>query len=248
MQLQEALETLGLKEKEAAVYVALLQLGRGSAYSISTKSGIKKPTTYVILEDLIRKGLAQRVLRVKKQLYVANPPDQAFAVAQEKLELAKQKLPELLALTKGEKNKVNTYYFEGIQGMKQLMEYRVKEMAGQEMVGFYATDTNADQELKAYFKDDWAEKMLELGITMRGIVPQEPLLAPYREADSKYKRQMKIVPPAQYSSEVAIDVLGDIVRIQDYKNLRGVALENADVAKTMREIFEMVWKSLIIRL
>lgn len=59
---------------------------------------------------------------------------------------------------------------------------------------------------------------------------------------------MKIVPPAQYSSEVAIDVVGDIVRIQDYKNLQGVALENADVAKTMREIFEIVWKSLVIRL
>ena len=55
---------------------------------------------------------------------------------------------------------------------------------------------------------------------------------------------MKVVPYEQYSSDVAIDVLGDIIRIQDYKNLQGVALENADVAKTVREIFEMAWRSL----
>ena len=248
MQLQEALETLGLKEKEAAVYTALLQLGRASAYSISERSGLKKPTTYVVLDELVRKGLVGRVPRVKKQIYTANPPDQAFAVAQEKLELAKKRLPELLALTKGEKTKVNTAYFEGIHGIKQLMEYRIDEMEGKEMVGFWATDAHVDPELKAYFKDEWGEKMLKLGITMRGIVPQDPLLQSYRENDSKYNRKMKIVPPAQYSSEVAIDVVGDIVRIQDYKNLQGVALENADVAKTMREIFEIVWKSLVIRL
>ncbi len=53
---------------------------------------------------------------------------------------------------------------------------------------------------------------------------------------------MKVVPTESYSSEVAIDTLGDLVRIQDYKNLQGVAIENADVAKTVREIFEMLWQ------
>jgi len=248
MQVQEALETLGLNEKESAVYITLLQLGQTSAYAISLKSGLKKPTTYVVLDELIRKGLVQKVPRVRKQLYVANPPDQAFAVAQEKLTFAREKLPELLALTKGERTKVNAIYFEGVDGIKQLMEHRIKEMEGQEMVGFWATDTNADPELSRYFKEEWAQKMLKLGITMRGIVPKDPFLTPYREVDTLYKRKMKAIPPAQYSSEVAIDVIGDVVRIQDYKNLQGVAIENTEVAKTMKEIFEMVWKSLPITL
>jgi hypothetical protein len=53
---------------------------------------------------------------------------------------------------------------------------------------------------------------------------------------------MKVVPFSEFSSEVAIDVADNVVRIQDYKNLQGIAIENADVARTMREIFEMVWK------
>jgi hypothetical protein len=32
------------------------------------------------------------------------------------------------------------------------------------------------------------------------------------------------------------------VKIEDYKNLQGVAIENQDVAKAFKQIFEMVWK------
>ncbi|MEI6863958.1 MAG: helix-turn-helix domain-containing protein [Candidatus Adlerbacteria bacterium] len=244
MQLKEALQTIGLSEKQTAVYLALLQLGRGSAYSIALKSGLKKPTTYVILDELIEKGLVSRVPRVKKQLYVPHSPQEVFATAEEKFALAKATLPELLALTKGTDTKVNTLYFEGVEGIKQLMEYRAKEMHGKEMVGFYATDVNADPELVRYFKDEWADKMLKLHIPVRMIAPEHASLKDYRDADAKYNRQLKTVPYAEYSSEVAIDVLGDIVRIQDYKNLQGVAIENADVAKTVRQIFELVWKKL----
>lgn len=240
MKLTEALQTIGLSDKQAAVYMALLQLGRGSAYSVALKSGLKKPTTYVILDELIEKGLVSRVPRVRKQLYVAHSPQEAFGIAEEKLHMAKEKLPELLALTKGEETKVNTLYFEGVEGIKQLLEYRAKEMKGKELMGFYATDLNADKELVRYFKEEWPKITQTLG-KQRYIAPEHPSLADYRGKDAAYGREVKTVPYQQYSSEVAIDVLGDIVRIQDYKNLQGVAIENADVAKTVRQIFEMVW-------
>ena len=244
MEIREALEVIGLNDKESAVYTALLQLGRASAYSIAVKSGLKKPTTYVVLDELIDKGLVVRVPREKKQLYIARSPEEAFGVAQEKLDLAKKKLPELLALTKGQKTKVSTLYFEGVVGIKRLLEYRLKEFNGKELLAFWATDRNTPQELKDYFKNEYAEKYKRYRIPMRGIVPADERLQSYREADAKYNRTMKIVPYEQYSSEVAIDTIGDIVRIQDYKNLQGIAIENADVAKTIREIFEIMWSKL----
>ncbi len=243
MQPQEALQAIGLNEKESAVYMALLQLGKASAYSVALKSGLKKPTTYVVLDGLIRKGLVQKVPRAKKQQYVARSPEEAFAVAEEKLSLAKQKLPELLAMAKGEAKKVTVAYFEGLNGIKQLMEYRIKEMAGKETVGFYATDFGAPQELRDYFTG-WNEKNKRLKIPVRGIVPEHPSLAQYRATDAERGWQVKVVPHKEYSSEVAIDTIGDIVRIQDYKNLQGVVVENADVAKTVREIFEMLWQKI----
>lgn len=241
MELHEALQTIGLNEKQAAVYTALLQLGKGTAYAVAEKSGLKKPTAYVILDELLKKGLVDRVPRARTQLYVPRSPEQAFAVAEEKIKVAKQKLPELLALAKGSGSKVNVMYFEGVSGLQDLVEYRIREMRGKELVGFYATDPKTSPELSEYFRTKWSAGMKELGIPMRGIVPDDPSLAAYRKADASFRREVKIVPRTAYSSDVAIDVIGDLVRIQDYKNLQGVLLENADVAKTVREIFELVW-------
>lgn len=244
MEIREALQTIGLNDKESAVYTALLQIGRSSAYGIALKSGLKKPTTYVVLEELIKKGLVYEVPRIRKKLYIAKSPEQAFVFAEEKLNLAKRKLPELLAMSKGEKTKVNTLYFEGVGGIKQLLEYRIKELNGKELVGFWATDRAAPKELQDYFKYEYGEKNKNHHISMRGIVPADEKLRHYRDTDAIYNRQMKVVPSEQYSSEVAIDTVGDVVRIQDYKNLQGIVIENTDVAKTVREIFEMAWHKL----
>lgn len=240
MDISESLATLGLNEKQSAIYVALLQLGRGSAYSIADKAGIKRPTAYVILGELMEKGLVTQVPRVRKKLYVAVSPEQAFASADEKLTLAKEKLPELLAMTKGADSKVSVLFFEGIKGIKQVMEYKRDEDKGKEFVGFYATSANLPKELTSYF-DEWNEKNRRRKITMRGIVPDHDSLEQYRANDERHGRRMKVVPHSELSSEVAIDISERIVRIHDYKNLQGIAIENADVAKTMREIFEMLW-------
>ncbi|HEY0011162.1 MAG TPA: helix-turn-helix domain-containing protein [Candidatus Paceibacterota bacterium] len=240
MNISEALSILGLNEKQTAVYLALLQLGKGSAYSIADKSGLKRPTTYVILGELVDKGLVERVPRARKQLYRAISPEQAFGVAEERLSLAKEKLPELLAMTKGAETKVSAIYFEGQKGLKQLMEYKRDEDKGKEVRAFYATAAGLPQELEDYFSE-YNEKLRKRGVTMRAIVPDHPSLEPHRALDEHLKRDVKKVPYDQYSSEIAIDISDRVVRIQDYKNLQGIAIENADVAKTMREIFEMLW-------
>jgi len=240
MDIPEALAVLGLNDKQVAVYTALLQLGKGSAYSIADKAGIKRPTTYVILGELIDKGLAERVPRARKQSYRPISPEQAFGVAEEKLSLAKERLPELLAMSKGASTKVNVLYFEGLKGIKQVMEYKRDEDRGKEFLGFYATSKDLPKELTDYFTE-WNEKNRKRGIKMRGIVPDHDSLEEYRNADKEHGRNMKVVPYKEFSSEVAIDISENVVRIHDYKNLQGIAIENADVAKTMREIFEMVW-------
>ncbi len=242
MNIEEALKTLGLNDKQVAVYAALLQLGQSTAYRVAVKSGLKKPTTYVILDELIEKGLVLKVSQMKTQHYVARTPEEAFARASHELSQARAFLPEILAMAKGKKNKVSALYFEGTEGMKQMLEYRFKEHAGEEMLGFWATDKNASPELTEYFKEEYPKKMQRHSIRMRGLAPADEQLEGYRQTDQAYGRNIKQISTKDYSSEVAITVTGDLVRIEDYKNLQGMAIENEDVAKALRQIFEMVWK------
>ncbi len=239
----QILQKLGLNEKESRVYLALLNLGQSSAHSVARISGLKRPTTYVILEDLRTRGLVLKMPGSKKQMFSALSPEELVHEMKKNLADAEYALPELMNVYSGGNSRVKTAHFEGVEGIKQLLEYRAKEMKDEELVGFYATDLNADKELVRYFKEDWPEITRKLG-KQRYIAPEHPSLKDYRDVDKTHNREVKTVSYEQYSSEVAIDVVGDIVRIQDYKNLQGVAIENADVAKTVRQIFEMVWSKI----
>lgn len=243
MQIIESLESLGLNEKEAKVYTALLQLGRASAYSVSEKSGLKKPTTYVILGELVKKGLVSKVPRTRKQLFVARPPDEFFALAEERLAVAKKVLPELMAMAAGDQPKVRSIFYEGLGGVQQALWYHLDEMGGKQFVGFYASPHEAAEGFEA-LSIKWNEELLKKGITIRGIVPNHPSLVEWRARDSTYGHTMKIVPYDQYSAVNSIEVGDTFVRIIGFRNLQAVIIENPDVARTVRQIFEMVWRTL----
>jgi HTH-type transcriptional regulator, sugar sensing transcriptional regulator len=243
MQIIESLQSLGLNEKEARVYTALLALGRASAYSVAEKAGLKKPTTYVILGDLIQKGLVLKVPRVRKQLFIAKAPDEFFALVEERLSVAKKALPELMAMALGKTPKVRSFFYEGLNGVRQALWYHLDEMKDKTFVGFYASPHEAAEGFEK-LSVDWNNELRKKGTTIRGIAPDHPSLTEWRNRDSEYGYSMKIVPYETYSAVNSIDVGDTFVRILAFRDLQAVIIENPDVAHTVRQIFEMVWQSL----
>jgi len=63
--LTNILKRIGLNEKEAKVYLTLLEVNESLPSSISRQSGVKRPTTYVILGQLQKKGLVSHVKKGK---------------------------------------------------------------------------------------------------------------------------------------------------------------------------------------
>lgn len=72
---EKYLQEIGLNEKEAAVYLALLQFDSASVVNIAEKTKIKRPTVYAVLELLAKKGLVSEVEIGKKTQYAAEPPE-----------------------------------------------------------------------------------------------------------------------------------------------------------------------------
>lgn len=243
MNLIETLQNLGLNEKEAKVYLALLKKNRGSAYWIAEESGLKKPTTYVILDDLIKKGLVYKVPREKKQQFVAKSPKEVLALAEERLISAKEALPELMALSEGEKPKPKTLFFEGLGAVRNALAWSNKRMKEKELVGFYAHAENIPNETLNLVWEYYADDFLKNNLRLRGIVPDHPNLKKYRENDAKYNRKLKVIPLIEYSANISIDIGDDFVSFFSFKDLQITRIENKDIATTMRQIFEMVWKS-----
>jgi sugar-specific transcriptional regulator TrmB len=60
------LKELGLTEKQAKIYLALVEIGKGTAYAIAKQAKLKRPITYVILEEL-RLKVSQRIVCRKRR-------------------------------------------------------------------------------------------------------------------------------------------------------------------------------------
>src|SRR6266699_2317106 len=73
-QLISHVEELGLSNKEARVYLASLALGPSPVQKIADDSGIKRVTTYVILESLVGLGLVSQTSKGKKTYFIAEDP------------------------------------------------------------------------------------------------------------------------------------------------------------------------------
>jgi len=239
----QTLSSLGLSEKESRVYIALLQLGRASSYSISSRSQLKKPTTYVILDELIKKGLVKKIPRVKKQQYVALPPEELFANAEERLKQAKKALPELITMAENEKVKVQTLFYEGISGVEEAIRFNLKEMNGKELVGFYATGEDATKELLDVF-NIYPSEIFNAGIKVRGITPEHESTREILEVDRKHGLIVKTVPIDTYSSRVSIEAGDTFVRIILMKPQQALIIKNQELAQCIKQIFEMVYSQI----
>ena len=66
MEIQDVLKSIGLDDKEARVYMALLELGTATVHPIANKAEIKRPTTYLILEQLLKKRFGEHCAARKK--------------------------------------------------------------------------------------------------------------------------------------------------------------------------------------
>ena len=244
MELIQSLKNLGLNEKEAKVYVALLQTGKATAYSVAKHSGLKKPTTYVILEDLIDKGIVNKVPRTKTMQYAAISPGDLFSIYKSRLENAeKEALPELKALSRGKEYKVRASYFEGMGGIKELYRRMFKAMAGKEVVGFYAHQKDTSLELQQCWQE-LNEEIRKKYISRRAITTRHPSLGHYikKETQKKYHVKLKALPEKKYNSNISVEMYKNFTQIISHRHLQGILIDNPDIAKVMKQIFELVWE------
>lgn len=127
--LKNLLLGIGLKAKEADVYLAILALGQGTASKIARKAHIVRTTAYDILSSLFEKGLVTLTGKEPKQEYVAESPDNLKIYIEN--ELAKKKtdleevknilLPQLKSIhNTGSRPKV--MFYEGVEGMEKVIQ------------------------------------------------------------------------------------------------------------------------------
>src|SRR3954463_1254828 len=97
MELAEQLTAAGMSAKEAAVFLALGQLGSVGAGEIARRAGIKRPTVYAILEGFARDGLVEVAVVSGRRRYSIDSPRRLLELPRRQERALREAMPELLA-------------------------------------------------------------------------------------------------------------------------------------------------------
>lgn len=238
-QLINGLTKLGLRQKEARIYLALLQLNQASAQSIARKAGLKRPTVYVILSDLMQKGLVLKSLKHRRYMFVAKPPQELLAAAENQLAEARTIFPSLESIM-NMGNAVRTLYFEGVDGVREALYYRINELRGKPIKAFFGDSEQASPELNKLFHS-WNADTFRNGNTIRSIVPHTQSLQSFRKNDIKYDFLPQEITPRLYSSKCSVDITPLFVRVIFFKEAQALIIESSEMVRALSEIFEIVY-------
>ncbi len=238
------LKTVGLNQKEALVYKAILENGPSSPQEVSHLSGLKRPTTYVILNKLVYQSIVFLIPYSEKKIYRIISPKELLDRMECKIEIVKEKIPELQALQKNETGeKPYVLLFDGVEGVKQIMNYKLEEMENNEILHFMSTASKKVINLFEGFTE-YNSRLKKKNISVRGISPSNSILKIYRNEDQKFNRQIKELNLKEYKSNVSIEIGKTWVKITDLYNLQGIVIQNKIITQSLKQIFEIIWKRL----
>jgi len=242
--LQTTLAELGFSEKETKVYIALLELGAGTASEIARGAGILRTTAYNILDVLAGKGLAKLTGKEPKQEYVAEPPEKIIDYLkreikgyQEKLARASELTPQLKSIHNvAERPKIK--FYEGKAGLIEVYE---DTLTSHEEIRAYAALDDMYAALPGYFPD-YFKRRAKKKIPIRGIIPYTPAAAERMKYNKEEMRTAVLVPEKQFRFSPEINIYDNKVMIASWREKLGIIIESAEIADAMKKIFELAWQ------
>jgi HTH-type transcriptional regulator, sugar sensing transcriptional regulator len=123
------LQEIGLTQNEAAVYLALLEVGETKTGALVKRTHLHRVLIYDSLESLIQKGLASYVIKENRKYFQAADPQRLVDFMQEKQERVKSLLPELQLKQKLAVKQQQVSIYEGIVGIKSALNNMLKELS-----------------------------------------------------------------------------------------------------------------------
>lgn len=241
---EKYLQEIGLSDKEAGVYLALLSVDNDSVVDLSKKTKINRTTIYPVLESLSKKGLISEVKIDKKIRFQAEPPERLATFVErqkilfeEKAERVKDIVPQLKGIQRdtGERPIVKVY--EGRDGAISAVEeiYNSNSEDGTSY-SIYPKDLVND-----VFDDKERKKFFNLRKEVKKLKSKSVYTYSKGEISPDSMSERVKVDEQKYPIFCDINIIGDETRISNLRsNLSTVYIKSKDLAETLKSIIKYI--------
>ncbi|MBU0975574.1 MAG: helix-turn-helix domain-containing protein [Patescibacteria group bacterium] len=247
--LDKILKDLGLDQAEASVYKELVAKDDLNFTELSKQTGIPRSTVYRICERLIDKKLIEMVIdhRGKKVRsvdhgtldYLIQDKEKEFITNKEALE----SLKVFLKSTVRNLPITQLRYYKGLDGMKQLIWNTLRAEKG--IVGYsvYGRREVVGQGfIEKYVLEFKRRNLVDKVLINQKILPTAKKAL--REVHQQSTDHIRIVPDPKFYISGDTYIYNNIyaVNFWDENEIIGVEIENPEIVKVQKSIFENLWR------
>lgn len=242
--IEEKLINYGLSQKEARVYLTLLEIGTALVTDVAKKANINRSTSYVILESLAKSGLVSITERKNIRLYTPAPPERIILNLENNVKRyvelvgsAKSILPELKSMYSGSGPKPKIQFFEGTEGIKTAHE---DTLTSKETIRAFASIESMHIALPGFFPD-YYKRRAGKNIKIRAIFPDTPEARERVMSNKEEKREAILVPKEKYSFTPEINIYDNKVIFMSIKERFALVIESEELSDALKKVFELAW-------
>lgn len=239
----EKLTALGLTDKEARVYLALLEFGSQPASVIAKKTAFPKATVLFLFDNLFKKGYIQRSQKGRILYFYADPKDLENEKRKE-INSQSSTLEETLPLLHEFKNPFTSppklLFYEGIEGCKKAYSLLLESKTDiYEFAAHNDLIKMGEDFMKHFIKERSKRK-----IFLYGITKASDLHSYFREKDKTQQRELKLFNSKIGDLYSSIDIFENKVLLLNlYQDAFAILIENKEVAETLKTIHHLAWMS-----
>ncbi|HBU06717.1 MAG TPA: hypothetical protein DEB09_01395 [Candidatus Magasanikbacteria bacterium] len=247
MYFEKNLQQLGLTEKEAKVYLANLELGIDSVQNIAKKAGVKRATTYVIIEELKMKGLIFEKPTSKGKLYIAENPEKLKNILKEREKILSETIPFLRAIYNSEKGKPQIQVYEGLEAMKHV--YLDTIWKSKTEILFFSSIKKIYEKMPELL-EEWLKGIKDSKITnqiTREFINPDVEDIKYGKRLVKISRtqQVRVLPknfPLRFVGSDCVIFEDKFMIISYEQKLFTTVIQSQTIADSMRALYEFAWQ------
>lgn len=235
------IQSAGLDQNEAELYLAGLQLGSAPASEYAKRARLNRITAYNTLEGMVRKGHFTMERKMRAKWYAPVAPEYLAIESRKNADALERALPELRSLQGAKHRSPHIRFFEGWEGVQKVYEDTLT--ANDELLNF-ANSAVVREHWPAY-DQDYVEERVKRGVHLRGIAPDDAAGRKVHGEDKQRLREIRLVPAKEFDFQNEINIYDSKVAICSFgsgQDLFGVIIESKEVAETQKQIFEMAWR------
>ena len=236
----DSLTGIGLDSSEAAIYLTILELGPSSVWDIAQKSGIKRPTCYIILDALVIKGIAGKTDDGRRTIYSVIDPKQLLQRTQSRQLRLERTLTQLEALGSKTPQKPQIRLLEGAEGVKQAYQLSLSGLKDSEILIY---GTASIESLMPEFIADYIAERVKKGLKVRAILPDTPENRAVTARNSTELRETRFLPTTAFDPHLEINQFGSTITYIAHSEVVPFAtvIDNKTLADVERQRFDLIW-------